>query len=288
MSRSNRFFAILLILPVVICVVFLVAQEAKTLEAGVVKITAQVGASRKVGTGFIIQVSPDAAYIVTASHVVEGDRNPKVEFFTRKNVPVSADVVGQEGGDPRGLALLLVKGKGNLPSGLSALPFAPSIQLKGGDDVIVIGFPRMAGDWSVIKGNIVSRQGREITFSGAIDEGCSGGPLIRGSQVVGLVTGLTGSYGRAALATGVQEFVEGYGVKPPPKPAAKPVGLPLGNTRIAFESRVRFPDGAVGDVIGVINADGTQARLTDPRYISTRVTVLVTRRDEDCFCVVVP
>jgi hypothetical protein len=43
-------------------------------KLGVVKITAEVeGEQPKVGTGFIVRWEKDAAYIVTASHVIEGD-----------------------------------------------------------------------------------------------------------------------------------------------------------------------------------------------------------------------
>lgn len=49
-------------------------QEIAQVKKGVVKITAQVeGQPPKVGTGFIVRLEKDAAYIATASHVIEGD-----------------------------------------------------------------------------------------------------------------------------------------------------------------------------------------------------------------------
>ena len=189
------------------------AQAGRSAEAAVVKITTEVAGSRKVGSGFIVQLAPDLAYIVTAAHVVEGDNQPEVEFFTRRNQPVQASVVGLEGGDPKGLALLLVKGKENLPSGLEAFSLASSVELKGGDEVTIIGFPRSAGPWSVIKGNIVSRQGRDVIFSAAIDEGNSGSPMIQDGRVVGLVTELSEPYGRATPVSSVQLFLKGWGVE---------------------------------------------------------------------------
>jgi len=236
MTFAHNKFAVFLFLLVGIYPFSVSAQEAKPLEAGVVKITSEV--SGKIGTGFIVQLTRDIAYIVTASHVVEGEQEPKIEFFTQRNIPVAASVVGLEGGDPRGLAILLVRGEENLPSGLSALPLSPSVHLKSGDEITVIGFPRLAGPWSVIKGSIVSRRGRDIFFDGTIDEGNSGGPMMREGQVAGLVTGLSGPYGCAIPAVSVQLFLEGWGIEttqlleqlptatPIPLPPATPTPLP--------------------------------------------------------------
>ena len=203
---------------VIFIVIFLVqvvsssAQDIDTLKAGVVKITAQPpGGSRKTGSGFIVQLTKELVYIVTASHVVEGDSSPEVEFFIRQFIPVSARVVALEVGD-RGLALLLVSGEDNIPAGLSALPPSPSVSFDDGDEVIIIGFPLLAVPWSVIRGNITARQGRDIIFDASIDEGNSGGPLIKEGQVVGLVTGKTGDFGRATLAESFKLFVEGSNV----------------------------------------------------------------------------
>ena len=58
-----------------------------------VKITAQVeGQQPNVGTGFIVRLEKDVAHIVTAAHIVSGDSHPQVEFLTKRDVPVSAEV----------------------------------------------------------------------------------------------------------------------------------------------------------------------------------------------------
>ncbi len=203
-----------IVLFFVLCTFISPSFAIEGLKNGIVKITATTFEGMdKVGTGFIVQFTQDIAYIVTASHVVEGDKQPGVEFFTRRNAPVTASVVGLEGGDPKGLAVLLVRGAENLPPGLSALPLAPSLQLKDGDEITVIGFPRLVGPWSVITGNIVSRKGRDIIFDGAIDEGNSGGPMIKKDQVTGLVTEVSQPYGYATPASSVQLFWEGWGVE---------------------------------------------------------------------------
>ena len=67
------------------------AQDIDDLKKGVVKITAHVeGQQPKVGTGFIVRLEKDAAYIVTASHVIEGDPKPQITFFLQPQQPFTA------------------------------------------------------------------------------------------------------------------------------------------------------------------------------------------------------
>ncbi len=50
------------------------AQEIAQVKKGVVKITTHVERQQlKVGASFIVRLEKDAAYIVTASYVIEGD-----------------------------------------------------------------------------------------------------------------------------------------------------------------------------------------------------------------------
>ena len=122
------------------------AQDIARLQSGVVKITAKPpSGTTSIGTGFIVRLETNAAYIVTAAHVVAGDAHPKVEFFTKRNMPVMAEVLGLEGDDEvRGLALVVVRGTENLPKEITSLPLATA-SLSGGEDILVIGFPRNAG-----------------------------------------------------------------------------------------------------------------------------------------------
>jgi S1-C subfamily serine protease len=194
---------------------FLHAQDIARLQTGVVKITAKPpSGTANVGTGFIVRMDKDAAYIVTAAHVVAGgDTHPKVEFFTKRNLPVTAEVLGLEGGDEvRGLALLVVRGAENLPNGLAALSLAGTTRFTGGEDILVIGFPRGAGPWALIKGNISSRQGRDVFFSPTVDSGHSGGPIFQDGKVVGVVGAGHQSVGRGVTARSVQDYIEGFGI----------------------------------------------------------------------------
>lgn len=216
MKRFFRIIVCLLVSFLSLLCVFVISsssQEIESLKKGVVKVSSiTVEGKQKVGTGFIVRLEADAAYIVTASHVVEGARKVQVEFFTRRNRPVPARTIGIEGGYPQGLATLLVEDK--IPSGLSVLKLTSSLPVGGGDSVTTIGFPRIAGvPWATIPGNIIGRKGRAITFSGTVDEGNSGGPLIKEGLVIGVVTEVREQFAYAIPALIARYTLEGWGVK---------------------------------------------------------------------------
>lgn len=91
-------------------------QEIEQAKKAVVKVTSQAEGKNRVGTGFIARLDKDAAYIVTASHVIEGDSKPKVSFYPDAETQYDATVMGTEGDLPRGLALIRVRA--TLPPGL--------------------------------------------------------------------------------------------------------------------------------------------------------------------------
>ena len=218
-----RQFAVLLLCAVLLSAARPLRAESLDRErAGVVKVTATVDGKRKTGTGFIVRLEQGAAYILTASHVVEGDNRPESEFFTRRNVTSRAETVRIEGDDPRGLALLLVRGKDNLPPGLVALPLASGTSLSGGEEVTAIGFPQGGGPWAVVRANVVSRVGRDLTLGGSIDEGNSGGPILIDGSVAGVVMGVDGKFARAIPAAIARLVLDGWGLPaPPPETSAR-------------------------------------------------------------------
>ena len=182
------------------------------LKQGVVKITSTVEGKQKTGTGIVIQVEDGAAYIVTASHVIEGDQHPKVSFFAKPNRPLAAKVIGLEGGDPRGLGALLVEG--SLPAELSELYLNPSLRVSGGEHVTLIGFPRVAAtSWAVTSGTIAGSSGRDLSFTAPADEGNSGGPLLMKGQVIGIITEVAGQFAHATPALIAKFALESWGVK---------------------------------------------------------------------------
>jgi len=192
--------------------VYGLANDVQGLKDGVVKITAHVNGQSKVGTGVVIRQEADAVFIATASHVIEGDPKPNVQFYSQPSRLVSATVVGMEGGDPRGLAVLVVRE--DLPDTLRVLPLNSNLNIESGEPLTVIGFPRRAGaPWAVTEGELVGRKGSDLVFSGVIDEGNSGGPLLKDHQVIGIVTESSPPFAYAAPAVLAQYALESWGIR---------------------------------------------------------------------------
>jgi hypothetical protein len=121
-------------------------SELGVLKKGVVKVSAQFSKTEKVGTGFIAGQGKKHLFIVTASHVIEGEaelpQSIKVTFFTYQEEPLVAEVIKKEGGDPRGLALLKVGG--DLPDDVKILEWDTQSRLHGGERSV---FDRISPDW---------------------------------------------------------------------------------------------------------------------------------------------
>ena len=222
--QKGRIFFILLF--VIIFPFHVSAHDIEGMKHGVVKITAHVNGQSKLGTGIVIRQEADALFIATASHVIEGDPHPLVQFFSQPTRPVQAAVVGMEGGDPRGLALLVVRE--DLPNTVRVLSLNSQTNVESGESVSVIGFPRHAGaPWAVTQGELVGRKGRDLVFSGAIDEGNSGGPLLKDHQVVGIVTEASPPFAYAAPAVLAQYDLESWSVSFGVQLRAKPATISL-------------------------------------------------------------
>ena len=184
------------------------AQDEASFRGGVVKImSANLEGMRRTGTGFVVKAEGTSVYIVTAEHVVEGDSNPQIEFFTRQNTQVKAMVLRRS--SRYDLALL----KAESPQQPMVLSLEASAMPRVGDEVTTIGFPRTGGAWLVSRADLAGRDGADLILSGgAIDEGNSGGPVIKGGKVVGVVQGLQGKFAKALPASVVTGTLEGWGV----------------------------------------------------------------------------
>jgi len=212
MKGTPRAKAIIPFVTVFFLANFFVAEEIEKLKAGVVRVTVTTREGKqKVGGGFIARLEADAVHIVTASHVVEGTRDIEVEFFTMRNQPVPAKVIRMEGGDPKGIAVLFVKGR--IPPGTVVHALASSVSARDGEAVSAIGFPGITNmPWAVITGNKVGQDGRTIVFSGPVDEGNSGGPLIKDGKVIGVVTEVGERLAYAVPTEIVTYILKGWGV----------------------------------------------------------------------------
>jgi hypothetical protein len=230
------------------------AQEIETLKRGVVKVvTRSNGQIRSQGTGFIVRRESNALYVVTASHVAEGADEIGVEVFSARRL-FPARILGMEGGDPQGLAVLVVEGE--TPADVGVLIMNREATVQAGEPVTMIGFPRNVGvPWAVTKGALVGRRGRAIVFSGAVDEGNSGGPLIKDNQVVGVVTSAQGPYAYASPSLIAQYALESWGVRFGVTLRSKPATLyPDDIVRMIREKGFNLP--------GVVQAEGYRTGRT--------------------------
>jgi Tol biopolymer transport system component len=251
------------------------AQDIEQEKKGVVKITSQADGANRTGTGFIAKLDKDAAYIVTASHVIEGDSKPQVYFYPDATKGYRATIIGTEGDLPRGLALIRVQGL--LPSGLAHLGIDASFNLEAAEQVTIIGFPRLAGiPWAYTPITIVGRQGTAITFTGGADEGSSGSPVLRNGWVTAIVAEKSGDYGYAVPSMAIRFAIEGWGLKltaeaaMPTTPQARqaaPQGN-LANTRLLFmSSRDKDTSGNNQDIF-VMNSNGSGVKRVTPKEAS--------------------
>ncbi len=254
----------------------LMAQNLEEEKKAVVKISSQADGVNRVGTGFIAKLYGDSAYIVTASHVIEGDTRPMVAFYPDVTRTHPATIIGTEGDLPRGLALIRVDGP--LPKNLGHLGIDSSFNLQASEQVTIIGFPRLAATaWAVTPIVIVGRQGTAITFTGAADEGSSGSPVIRNGWVTAIVAEKSGDFGFAVPAAAMRFALEGWGLKLTPDDVlthskqATPV-VPhgeLGKTRILFTSTRDMDTSGNNLDPFVMNVDGTNVKRVSERFIDS-------------------
>lgn len=198
------------------------ADGLQDLMPGVVKVIAKPPDDReKTGSGFIIQFTSKELFILTAAHVVAGAQYPTVEFFGGQGEKVKAEVQpGSEIGDEdHGLALLIVSEMEKVPEDLMVLGlYQDELKVVTGEPMAVIGLPKIVGDWAVIHGHMIARKGRDLLFDVRIDEGASGGAVIRNRQVVGLVQAIGKVYAQGNPADSIRVFLQGFEINPPAYP----------------------------------------------------------------------
>ncbi len=187
------------------------AQTLDDLKAGVVKITAVMDNQVRIGAGFIVKIEDDTAYILTASHVVEG-ATLMINFYPKPDAKYSGAVKEMDGGDPKGLAVVLVQER--LPTDIRPLPLRPNLAVTGGESITLIGFPRALGlQWAINSGIISGQKGLDliVTSSGA-QEGNSGGPILLNGSVVGVLTEIQNGFGYAVPSSITQIALQGWGI----------------------------------------------------------------------------
>jgi S1-C subfamily serine protease len=198
-------------LPTVVSAGLFTPDEYKIhqeIKKAVVKITS----NNRVGTGFVVKATQNKVYIITVAHTIEGDRHPMVNFLG--NNEFKATVIHTEAGDnpDKGLALLLLEG---IPQNVSPLSLSEKnlsdfiLDLDRRDATIsTYGFPQGSADWAYTELTYSGQKGRDLVFSGNIQEGNSGGPLIKRGKVIGIITA-RGPFVHATSVLTIKEFLMG-------------------------------------------------------------------------------
>jgi hypothetical protein len=164
------------------------------------------------GSGFVVGLGLDRATIVTASHVIEGMQQLEVIFAVASTERFTADaILGIETDNPNGLAALQVRGA--LPAGIIALSFEVASRPHLGEELFLLGFPQMELTPRAIRRVLSARSGTLLLIDQEIGEGFSGGPVLQGGKVVGVVTDTDGQTTYAVNSVVAREALEGWGVK---------------------------------------------------------------------------
>ncbi|MDM8564807.1 caspase family protein [Candidatus Halobeggiatoa sp. HSG11] len=165
----------------------------------------RISSNGRQGTGFIVGVYPNEIYIVTVAHIVTGDSKPMVEFFD--NQEIKAKIVFSEEFE-NGLTLLSVNNISNdiLPLYLDDKFNEPNFD----DDFFTFGFPRGGAPWGRGDLSYSGLKGSNILFSRSnISTGNSGGPVMKGNQVIGMITSITNVATVTCSSLKIREFLRG-------------------------------------------------------------------------------
>lgn len=133
------------------------------------------------GSGWVL----DEDHIVTNWHVVNNDMTPTVT--DRHGSTIAASVIG--GSPDPDIAVLRVDGDLAEP-----LSWADTNDLVEGQDLVALGYPAPAGDFTVTPSSVLSfqkagEQRQAIRTDGQLDKGNSGGPALTvDGRVAGVVT----------------------------------------------------------------------------------------------------
>ena len=267
-------------------------EELEELKDSVVKIVSKAPEGQpRTGTGFVVRVDGELVYIATAAHVIAGDVKPQVTFYFDKRRTVAAEIGDLETDNPTaGLGYLIVRDL-TLAKQAKALGWSTGM-LRGGEQIVTIGFGQGAGPWGVIKGTVASVSGSDIRIDGTIDEGNSGGPIIMNGRVAGMVTSHRQGFGVAKSGIVVQSTLRGWDIEmsaPPAGPArggsttasprkyASLVGdwLGAGDCTLTF----RLDNGR--NVEGSCNTAAVRHEFAGVYETDDRVRVTITRIDPD-------
>jgi hypothetical protein len=91
-------------------------------------------------------------------------------------------------GSPNGLAVFQVRGA--IPAGVTTLSFEVESRPSLDDELVLVGFPRMELSPRTLRRRLSGWSGVLLLIDQGTGEGLSGGPVLQGGKVVGIVTAM--------------------------------------------------------------------------------------------------
>jgi formylglycine-generating enzyme required for sulfatase activity len=188
------------------------AQDLDKAVSAVVRISGTRDGTPVRGSGFVVGLDRDKATIITASHVIEGVQQLEVTFAVdlAQSFPVGV-VLGVETGSPNGLAFFQVRGA--LPARITALSFELESRPRLGEPLFLLGFPQMELLPRTTQRVLAARRGTLLLIDQETGEGFSGGPVLLGGKVVGVVTDTDDQTTYAVTSLVAREALEGWGIQ---------------------------------------------------------------------------
>jgi hypothetical protein len=246
------------------------AQRVEEALDSVVRIMGTRGGGTPVrGSGFVVSLDQGTAIVVTSSHVIEGLQF-EVTFSvdaSRSHTVSPADIIKIETQNINGLAAFRVRGP--LPSQVRALPMASGDGPGIGTSLFLVGYPQMTSTPLAVSRVFSGRDGQRMVIDQPVGEGFSGGPVLAGGRVVGLVTDTDNQFTYAMTFVAVREFLLGSGVRldAPPTggdgaPGSKKLPPPTPEERTRNYNRRLY----TVNVLGVPNADAAITAMRAAGY----------------------
>lgn len=134
--------------------------------------------SQSVGTGFFI-LEKDSGYILTCCHVVNNSINIQITIPSMGKEKYNAEIICVS--EEYDLALLRTDYKNN-----NYLEFFDSDNLEQGDSLSALGYPLGQERLKISNGILSGYEKYFLQTDAAINEGNSGGPLLKDNKVVGI------------------------------------------------------------------------------------------------------
>ena len=220
--------------------------------SALVRIVATRGGTPVRGTGFVVAADKGYVTVVTAAHVIQGAQ-VEVSFAGQPletHAVAPRDILHVEDDSRDGLAAFVVRGN---VSNVTALELDEGPSPSGGDQVLLVGYPQQATSPRTLQRTFAAREGLKYVLDQPVGEGFSGGPVLRGTRAIAMITSKDDQFTYAVPSRIVREFVLGSGgrLSPTVAPANRPpavgkiVTAPSG---IGIESVTNFTFTAVDTV----------------------------------------